>query len=323
MKHGRATRCGIAWAWLALSLAVAGSGQAAALQQRSIETSDGLRQYILATPAAPAASPRPLILLLHGHIGNAANALGQGTRPSPLSAWLGIADRQGVLVAALQGLKGSDDRTGWHDCRLEDRKNPAADDVGFAASVVGSLVQTGLADPHRIYVMGMSNGGMMAYRLALQMHPVPAAIAAVSSSMASHSACSARPPKVSVMLINGTADPIVPYAGGEVRGGGGGVIGAEASRDFWLRADGLVNAPAVTYTFPHRSASDPTQARETSYGPRNGPQVETIDIQDGGHVEPSLAYRYGWLYYQLVGKQNGDFESAEEAWKFFKDKTAD
>ena len=43
-------------------------------------------------------------------------------------------------------------------------------------------------------------------------------------------------------------------------------------------------------------------------------------MQDGGHVEPSLRYHYGWVYSRLVGTQNKDFESAEEAWRFFKDK---
>jgi len=314
----------------AMVLAIAASrAEAAQIQNLSLDTAAGPRQYILATPDVPAAGPRPLVLLLHGHIGTAANALGQGARPSPLSAWLKIADREKVLVAALQGLKGSDKRTGWHDCRVDDSRNPAVDDVGFAAGVVSSLVQAGRADPHRLYVMGMSNGGMMAYRLALEMHPAPIAIAAASSSMASNSVCNGTPPKVSVLLINGAADPIVPYGGGPVglfggkAGSGSGVIGAEASRDFWLRADGLGGTAPAAYSFPHLSADDPTQASKLSYGPRNGPQVETIVIQNGGHVEPSLCCHYGWLYSQLVGKQNSDFESAEEAWSFFKDKSSE
>jgi polyhydroxybutyrate depolymerase len=298
---------------------------AASVQTIELSSASGPRQYLLATPAAAPGGPLPLVLLLHGHLGSAANALGQGTRPSPLSAWLGIAEREGVLVAALQGLKGSDNRTGWHDCRLDDLKNTTADDVAFVTSVVDSLVKSGRADPHRLYIMGMSNGGMMAYRLALEMHPVPAAIAAAGASMAAKNACTGTPPQVSVLLINGIADPVVPYGGGHVGLGGSKdqgslVIGAEATRDFWLRADGLLNASAVAYTFPHLSSDDSTQATRLTYGPRSGPQVEMVTIQNGGHVEPSLAYHYGWLYYRLVGQQNRDFESAEEAWAFFKDK---
>lgn len=302
------------------ALLLAGAARAVVQQQLSIDTPSGTRQYILAAPAAPGPGPRPLVLLLHGHLGTAANALGQGLAPSPLSAWLAIADREDLLVAALQGLKGSDHRTGWRDCRADDSRNPEADDVGFAAAVAAGLVQAGRADPRRIYVMGMSNGGMMAYRLALEMHPVPAAIAAVSSSMAGNTACKGAAPKVSVLLINGDADPIVPYGGGTVSGSQ--VVGAVASRDFWLHADGLAGTAPVATSFPHRSADDPTRAGKSVYGPREGPQVEMITIQDGGHVEPSLKYHYGWVYRQLVGRQNEDFESAEEAWNFFKDKSA-
>jgi polyhydroxybutyrate depolymerase len=324
MRHSRVVY-GICLACLALSV-TAGSAHAAQQQQLSIDTPSGPREYILATPETAAAGPRPLVLLLHGHLGTAANALGQGPRPSPLSGWLNIADREKLLVAALQGLKGGDNRTGWHDCRLDDPNNTSVDDVGFAGSVAASLIQSGRADPHRIYVMGMSNGGMMAYRLALQMRPAPAAIAAVSSSMAGRSACIGTPPQVSVLLINGTADPIVPYGGGPVglsgnKAGDSTVIGAEATRDFWLRADGLAGTAPVTYAFPHLTASDPTTASRLIYGPKRGPQVEMITVQNGGHVEPSLTVHYGWLYRKLVGNQNSDFESAEAAWNFFKDKS--
>jgi len=228
-----------------------------------------------------------------------------------------------VLVAALQGLKGADNQTGWHDCRLDSTGNPQADDVAFAGRVVQQLVAQGRVDPKRVFVMGMSNGGMMAYRLALQMQPVPLAIAAVSSSMAASSACTNAPPKVSVLLINGTADPIVPYAGGDVGTRGrstGRVTGAEASRDFWLHADGLASSAGVTTAVPHLNAADPTRAIKTIYGSNAGPQVEMISIQNAGHVEPSLRFHYGFLYSRLVGTQNQDLESAEEAWSFFNDK---
>lgn len=305
-------------------LALSAPAGAAVLQQAAIATPDGSRQYLLASPDGPVSGPRPLVLVLHGHIGTAANALGQDKTPSPLSAWMRIADREQLLVAALQGLKGSDNHTGWHDCRLDATEDPGSDDVGFAERVVGGLVQSGRADPRRIYVMGMSNGGMMAYRLALEMRPTPAAIAAVSSTMASQTACGETPPRMSVLMINGTDDPIVPYLGGKVGLRGyktGTVIGADATRNFWLRADGLGNVPPLSYSFPHLSSSDNTRASKLVYGPNTGPQVETITIQNGGHVEPSLVYHYGWLYHQLVGAQNSDFESVEEAWAFFKDKS--
>ena len=47
----------------------ANSAQAAVQQQLSVYTDAGAREYILATPAQPVSGPRPLVILLHGHIG--------------------------------------------------------------------------------------------------------------------------------------------------------------------------------------------------------------------------------------------------------------
>jgi len=305
------------------TLAVA-TARAAQQNHLTIEIAGQTREYILVTPAAMPTGPRPLVLVLHGHLGTAANTLGAGMAPSPLSAWVAIADREKVWVAALQGLKGPDGHTGWRDCRSDDSGNPDSDDVGFAAGVVRTLLAQGRADPKRLYVMGMSNGAMMSYRLALEMSPAPVAIAAVSGLLALHSDCAAPSHPVSVLLVQGTADPLVPYAGGEVGFGhrkSSSVIGAEATRDFWLKADALSGASPLSYSFQHLGADD-TRAIRISYGNDPGPQVELLTIEHGGHVEPSLKYHYGRLYSHIVGEQNRDLESAEEAWRFFAPKSA-
>jgi polyhydroxybutyrate depolymerase len=300
---------------------------AAVPEPRNIEVGGRQREYLVVAPHGARAGAKPLVLVLHGHLGTAANALGAGVAPSPLSAWLDIAEREKVLVVALQGLKGADNRTGWHDCRAEETDNPRVDDVAFAANLVQQFVADGSADPRRIYVMGMSNGAMMTLRLALEMRPAPAAVAAAAGTMAEHSNCVTAPSRpVSVLLIHGTEDPLVPYAGGGVgfgeRRNRGQVMSVDATRDFWLRADGLERARPITYSFPHRG-DDPTRARKVTYGSDSGPQVAVITIEHGGHVEPSLKFHYGVLYSRIVGAQSRDFESAEEAWAFFKTKKAD
>jgi polyhydroxybutyrate depolymerase len=316
-----ATRVGV----LALLIGVA--AHAAGPTPRHIDVGGVQREFLVVTPEAMPAGPRPLVLVLHGHLGTAANALGGGMAPSPLSAWLDIAAREKVLVAALQGLTGADRRTGWHDCRSDATDNPRVDDVAFAAAVARRLVAESRADPQRIYVMGMSNGAMMTLRLALEMRPAPAAVAAVAGTLAAQSDCKAAPGRrVSVLLIHGTEDPLVPYEGGGVgfgeRRDRGQVLSVAATRDFWLRADGLDRAQPIEYSFPHRG-DDATRARKVTYGTDPGPQVVVITIEHGGHVEPSRRFRYGALYNRIVGAQNRDLESAEEAWAFFRTKKAD
>jgi polyhydroxybutyrate depolymerase len=298
--------------------------RAATPESERIDAAGEQREYLLVSPAHSPAGPRPLVLVLHGHLGTAANALGGGRVPSPLSAWLDVAERENVLVAALQGLKGSDNRTGWHDCRGDADNDPQTDDVAFASRVAKKLVDDGRADAKRIYVMGMSNGAIMTLRLALEMQPAPAAVAAVAGTMASKSECAGAPRPVSVLLIHGTQDPLVPYTGGGVglgeRRDRGSVVSVAATRDFWLRADGLQSAKPVETSFPH-DGDDATRARKASYGPDAGPQVIVITIDNGGHVEPSKRFHYPALYTRIVGVQNRDFEAAEEAWSFFKTKS--
>ena len=314
----------LAVSWLLATFLATSQARAAEPAPQRIESSGAQREYLLVAPEPSPAVPRPLVLVLHGHLGTAANALGGGRVPSPLSAWLDVAERENVLVAALQGLKGSDNRTGWHDCRSDADNNPQTDDVAFASRVAKKLVDDGRADAKRIYVMGMSNGAIMTLRLALEMQPAPAAVAAVAGTMAAKSECAGAPRPMSVLLIHGTQDPLVPYTGGGVgfgeRRDRGSVMSVAATRDFWLQVDGLQSVKPVEVAFPH-DGGDATRARRVTYGPDAGPQVVVITIDNGGHVEPSKRFHYPALYARIVGVQNQDFEAAEEAWSFFKTKS--
>jgi polyhydroxybutyrate depolymerase len=297
---------------------------AANLQPVTFNMRGGPREYIVATPARAVSGARPLVLLLPGETTTAANALGGGHAPSPLSAWLQIVDREQILVAALQPLKDEQGRTGWQDCRPDPSGRAKSSDAGLASAVISGLTAAGRADAHRTYVMGVSDGAIMAYRLAVELVPTPAAVAAVAGSMAEHSDCAGKVRPVSVLLVHGTSDPIVPYAGGAIDGSGrstGRVLGFEATRDFWLKVDGLAQTEPVVLELPHHGGGS-THAVRSTYGPDAGPQVETIIIEGGGHAEPSLRYHYDKANLGRFGTQSRDFESAEAAWSFFKDKAA-
>jgi len=301
------------------------AAEAASIQSEQIGTRDGPRNYLLVRPDPAQSSPRPLVIVLHGHGGSAKLALGQTGRASPLARWLTIADREKVLVAVLDGAVGGDGRPGWNDCRRDAYDNPKTDDVGFVEAVVHRLIEEGAVDPSRLYVMGMSNGGMMAYRLALEMDPPIAAFAAASASMARDSQCGPARHPVSALIINGTDDPLVPYQGGGVglfRKNRGQVMAVDADVEFWRRADGL-DRDGMSHQLPHREADDPTHAVITLWGVEaDRPQVELVRIEGGGHIEPSEIERYRPAYERLVGHQSHDLEAAETAWQFFKDKRA-
>jgi polyhydroxybutyrate depolymerase len=175
--------------------------------------------------------------------------------------------------------------------------------------------------------MGMSNGAFMTLRLALQMRPAPAAVAAAAGTMAEVSECEDEPRPVSVLLIHGTDDPLVPYDGGQVGLGNqrdrGGAQSVAATRNYWLRANGLQNEKPASFRFPHHGGLlDRTSASSQTWGNDDGPQVEVVTIDKGGHIEPSLKFDYPALYRLIVGAQNHDLEAAEEAWSFFQHKRA-
>jgi polyhydroxybutyrate depolymerase len=145
--------------------------------------------------------------------------------------------------------------------------------------------------------------------------------------MAEVSECDDEPRAVSVLLIHGTDDPLVPFDGGQVGLGNqrdrGGAQSVAATRNYWLRANGLLQEQPVSYRFPHRGGVlDRTSASRQTWGDDAGPQVQVLTIDRGGHIEPSLKYDYPVLYRLVVGAQNHDLEAAEEAWSFFRNKRA-
>jgi polyhydroxybutyrate depolymerase len=231
-----------------------------------------------------------------------------------------------VLLIAPDGIKGSDGRQAWNDCRADASANATSDDVGFIAALIDTAVNELGADPERIYVYGSSNGGGMAYRVGIELAPKVAAIGVQSALMPMQSRC--RPPThpMSVFVAHGTADQIAPYNGGKVghwllrdRGSG---ISADESVAVWRRLAGLPETP-LSFRLPHLHSSDPTSATRYVWGSDPARvQIQFMRIDGGGHVHPSKAEELPWILRKIVGNMNHDVDTAEEAWNFFKDKRA-
>ncbi|MBT1696966.1 prolyl oligopeptidase family serine peptidase [Fulvivirgaceae bacterium PWU4] len=156
----------------------------------------------------------PLVIGLHGTGGNA----GQFERDYGLTE---KANSAGFIVVYPEGIRSNGVlgvRT-WNAGRCCDfaMKNNI-DDVLFIRTLIDKLVSTFRVDAKRVYVTGMSNGGMMAYRLACEMPEKIAAIAAVSSTMVVASPCHPSRP-VPVLHMHSVLDAKVPYNGGKGIGG--------------------------------------------------------------------------------------------------------
>lgn len=142
----------------------------------------------------------PLVVMLHG-------GYGSGDQAESSYNWDAAADRGHFVVAFPDGFLRSWNAGGT--C-CGPAANRDVDDVAFIRAVVETAQAHAPIDPHRIYVVGMSNGAIMAYRLACQTH-LFAAAASVAGTMLAE--CPA-PSPTSILAIHGTADPNVPYDGG-------------------------------------------------------------------------------------------------------------
>ena len=263
---------------------------------------DGLeRSYILYIPASVRQDqPAPLVFVLHGGTGNAESAI-------RMSGFNKVADQNGFIAVFPNGTgRLSDDKLlTWNGgtCCGYAQKNDV-DDVGFIRSVIAEIETTASIDPKRIYATGMSNGGIMSYRLACEASDLFAAIAPVAGTL-NFPPCNPSE-SVSVIDFHGTADQNLPYEGG---------FGSESlvdvdfvsvkdSVEFWVSFNECESRPLTDL--------EDTIQHDTWTGCDNTSAVELYTIIGGGHAWPGGGS--GWP----GSDQPTDIISASELiWEFF------
>jgi polyhydroxybutyrate depolymerase len=152
----------------------------------------------------------PLLLYLHGLGGSGSEALS-----SPeLRA---LAQRHRMVLVAPDGNLDREGRRFWNAggacCNFDGK---AVNDVARLEALIYHWTQRPEIDPARVYVVGFSNGGFMAHRLACYMDDRLAAIVSIGGAgRAREEACGPLTP-IAVAEIHGDADPIVAYGGGRI-----------------------------------------------------------------------------------------------------------
>ena len=163
----------------------------------------------------------------------------------------------------------------------------------------------------------------MSLRLALELSNKIAAVAPVAAAMPAIS-CSVPVHPISVLFMNGTGDPILPYNGGTVApniDGRGTVLSAQESVKFWVAFNQTGLSPAII-NFTDINTKDSSKVKSITYSNGvEGTWVVLYEVSDGGHVEPSIQEQYASILESLLGNQNHDIEMAKEIWNFFKNKT--
>lgn len=234
------------------------------------------RSYSVHVPPGYAPDrPMPVMVLLHG-VGDTGATIADVTRMKEK------ADKEGFVLVCPNGtqLLGRAGLSFWDVPNWPLPEGiPRVSDTQFIAAVVDrSLAQMNI-DPKRVYLVGHSNGGMLAYALASRYPDKFAAIAVVNAAMTGREQAPQKP--VSVLSIRGVLDPVVPIVGLPNRIGEIDLPRMDSwnnSMEFWRRGNGITSEATQTTT---------TAGRVISYRDNtSGVQVEQHLLSDAGHPWP-------------------------------------
>lgn len=253
----------------------------------------------------------PLVIMLHG---------GEGDAESMVNITKGgfnsLSDKEGFIVVYPNGIKKH-----WNDFRNDTEfvEVEKTDDVGFISALIDHLVKTKNIDSKNVYVAGISNGGMMAHRLALELVDKITAVATIAGNIPEDQLQSAIILKkaIPVLIISGTGDPIMPWGGGYVnkQQKRGKVISVFKTLKYWVNHSQYSSTPTITWE-PNIDLRDGTRVQKEVYkNGKNETEVILYTIEGGGHTWPG---GYQYLPEKIIGKTSKDIDANEVIWNFFK-----
>lgn len=233
---------------------------------------------------------RTLVIGLHGGTGN-------GRRAAAMMNFHGVRLHEPVVVVYPDGIDGA-----WNDGRgvaFRRHITDGQDDVGFLRALIGTMIESRGIDPDRVFVAGISNGAMMAARLACEAPEVVAGVAMVVGLMPTAIASSCRD-DVAVRWIGilGDADPAMPFEGGTIRALGrslGEVLSAGDTFEQAARRN-RCGGPASS-TRSDALASEGLGLRIETYANCMA-ETRMIVIEGGGHGWPGsgIGRRAEWMF---------------------------
>lgn len=270
------------------------------------------RSYHLYVPARLSGKKGiPLVLAFHG-------GGGHGLRFRAATGFDQVADRFGFVVAYPNAVRY------WNDGRPGTRGSP--NDVQFVRKLIKHLVKETGVDAKRIYATGQSNGGLLALRLACELSDRIAAFAPVLSSLpvAYRPRCRPKRP-LSILFINGTADRLIRWDGGEIPAGtsfgkGGKVVSVPDTIHFFRTHNGCEETPSRQVA-RERDRNGLSAELLRFKNCRAGGDLALLKIRGGGHVWPGTRLPPQGRRAELTGENSIDLDASLIIWKFFEGRT--
>jgi len=267
------------------------------------------RSYFLhVPPSLQKDKPIPMVFVFHG-------AEGDGTVIEQLTKFSNLADREGFIAVYPNGYwKNFNDGREPFVSRAH-REN--IDDVAFVATLIEKISSEFPIDKQRIFATGFSNGAIFSHYLAAHLSGIIAAIAPVDGGIAELFQDKFKPEKaVSVLIIQGSEDPWMPFRGGGIiEGKFGHIIDTHKAAQLWIKHNGCAGE-LRTGALPDTDTSDGCSVKWYSWrNCRQGTEVMLYAIEGGGHTWPNTIQ---YLPVKDIGRMSRDFDATKLIWEFFK-----
>jgi polyhydroxybutyrate depolymerase len=278
------------------------------LVEKTVTVDDLKRTYYVFTPPnLPKNEKVPLVFVFHGGGGTA-------FRMDRFTGFSDLAKKEKFIVVYPQGVENH-----WNDGRIVDvvkKDGKPVDDLAFVKVMLGKLVKDHSIDEKRIFSTGPSNGGFFSNYLAVELSEKFAAIAPVIGGISKPLSKKFNPKKpISVFIIQGTEDKLVPYNGGTVARNRGEFISTDDSIRLWKKHN-KTNDQAIKGSLPDTNKRDGCTVETFLWkGGKNNTEIYLYKLNGGGHT---WAGGTQYLPKFIIGNVCRDFNATEVIWEFFK-----
>jgi polyhydroxybutyrate depolymerase len=266
------------------------------------------RSYVIFIPNGVEPGQRiPAVIALHG-------PLMSGRSMRRLFGLEAIAKREKFAVIYPNGR----DRN-WNDGREPHPEEP--DDVEFIVRLAQRLVNEQIADPRRLYLLGMATGGMLTYQIACEAPDTFTAYAAIVANMPKRVVrrCQSKTPVPILMINSHVKDKISPKSAiAEWREDRKDVLTSAENVKFW-QTNNSCQGKAQTKIMPDTDPTDGSTVVAEQY-PHclDGAPVVSFLVEGGGHLPPGMRLPESSVLVSELGKPNRDISTADISWKFFR-----
>jgi polyhydroxybutyrate depolymerase len=241
------------------------------------------RSFHVHVPASyDASKPMPMMLLAAGmsQTGKDVEEMFQANK---------LADKEGFIAVYPDSVNWFDvkDLRTWESGNGLVLPGQKASDVKFMGDIIEATKKQVNIDPQRIYMAGLSNGGMLTYSTAAALSGTLAGIGILSSTMSGKEPAPKEP--LSMINIHGTADRIIPYEGMTDTPPVLTDVGvpvfqpAHFGTDYYRKLAGITAEPTVV--------KNGIETIERSSNPANGTAVEHITLSGVDHFLDDPAHR--------------------------------